>query len=187
MLTSSVTWSERKNLSDDFSPVFPTGYPSDPADPENEWGYGRSHEDLRFVLSGVFRLPANFALGATYIYGSGQPWNPIIGVDYNGDAKNSDRFEGVDRNSMDGPSFSQFNLRVTWTLPIGDGGLDFIAEAFNLFNTTNYDVNSVDNFEYTSYPTLGNPAIPAVENENFGEYRATLAPLEIQLGMRYRF
>ena len=26
-----------------------------------------------------------------------------------------------------------------------------------------------------------------LENENFGEYRATLQPLEIQLGMRYRF
>jgi len=188
MLTSSVTWSEKKNLSDDFSPVFQSGYPSDPADPENEWGFSRGHEDLRFVLSGMFRLPANFALGATYIYGTGQPWNPIIGVDYNGDAKISDRFEGVDRNSMDGPSFSQFNLRVTWTIPFGDhDGLDLIAEAFNLFNTTNYDVTSVDNAEYLSHPTMANPELPAIANPNFGEYRATLAPLEVQLGLRYRF
>jgi len=188
LLTSSITWSEKNNLSDDFSPVFPTGYPSDPADPENEWGRSRGHEDLRFVLSGVFRLPANFSLGATYIYGTGQPWNPIIGVDYNGDAKNSDRFAGVDRNSEDGPSFSQFNLRVTWTLPFaGQSGLDLIAEAFNLLNTTNYDVTSVDNFEYLSYPTILTPTAPIIENPNFGEYRATLAPLEVQLGLRYRF
>ncbi len=187
LVTSSVTWAEKKNLSDDFSPVFPFGYPNDPADPEGEWGYSRGHEDLRFVLSGVFRLPANFSLGATYIYGSGQPWNRAVGVDVNGDGKNADRLPGVDRNSEDGPSFSQFNLRVTWTLPIGDGGLDIIGEAFNLFNTTNYDVNSIDNFEYTSYPTLANPDLPAIENTNFGEYRGTLQPLEIQLGMRYRF
>ncbi len=131
LLTSSVTWSEKKNLSDDFSPVFPFGYPNDPSDPEGEWGLSRGHEDLRFVLSGVFRLPANFSLGATYIYGSGQPWNRLIGVDRNGDGKNSDRLPGVERNGEEGPSFSQFNLRVTWTI----GGLDIIAEAFNLFNT----------------------------------------------------
>ncbi len=183
LLTSSVTWSEKKNLSDDFSPVFPFGYPNDPADPEGEWGLSRSHEDLRFVLSGVFRLPANFSLGATYIYGSGQPWTRAIGVDVNGDGKASDRLPGVGRNTEDGPSFSQFNLRVTWTI----AGLDIIAEAFNLFNTTNYDVNSIDNFEYLSYPTVGNPALPAIENTNYGNYRATLAPIEVQLGLRYRF
>ncbi len=135
------------------------------------------------MLSGVFRLPANFRLGAIYIYGSGQPWTRAIGYDFNGDGKASDRLPGVGRNTEDGPSFSQFNLRVTWTI----AGLDIIAEAFNLFNTTNYDVNSIDNFEYLSYPTVGNPALPAIENTNYGNYRATLAPIEVQLGLRYRF
>jgi hypothetical protein len=183
VLTSSLTWSEKKNLSDDFSPVFPFGYPNDPADPEGEWGFSRGHEDLRFVLSGVFRLPANFSLGATYIYGSGQPWNRLVGVDVNGDGKNSDRLPGVARNDEEGPTFSQFNLRVTWTI----AGLDIIAEAFNLFNETNYDVNSINNFEFLSYPTFATPDAPIVENPAFGTYSATLQPLEIQLGLRYRF
>jgi hypothetical protein len=188
MLTSSLTWSEKKNLSDDFSPVFPFGYPNDPADPEAEYGYSRGHEDLRFVLSSVFRLPANFSLGATYIYGTGQPWNRLIGVDVNGDLVNSDRLPGVGRNDQDGPSFSQFNLRLTWTAVFGThSGLDIILEAFNLFNTTNYDVNSVDPFEFSSYPTYANPDLEITENPNYGEYRATLAPLEVQLGLRYRF
>ena len=91
------------------------------------------------------------------------------------------------RNSEDGPSFSQFNLRVTWTLPLGGGGIDFIAEAFNLFNTVNYDVNSIDSSEYLSGPTLAAPALPYVDNPNFGDYSATLTPREIQLGLRYRF
>lgn len=188
IITSSLTWTDKKNISDDFSPVFPYGYPSDPADIEAEYGRSRGAEDLRLVLSGVFRLPANFNLGATYIYGTGQPWNPIYGYDYNGDGKNSDRMPGVDRNSADGPRFSQFNLRVSWTLGIkGGSGLEFIAEAFNLFNTVNYDVTSVDTAEFFSGPTLLNPAIPAVANPGFGQYRATLDPLEIQLGVRWQF
>jgi len=187
LLTSSLTWTDKKNISDDFSPVFPFGYPSDPTDPEGEFGRSRGADDLRFVMSGVFRLPARFTIGTTFIYGSGQPWNRLIGYDYNGDGKNSDRLEGVDRNDQDGPSFKQVNLRVTWTLPVGGGGIDIIAEAFNLFNTTNFDVNSIDNFEYLAGPLLTNPDIPFVENPNFGQYRDALDPLEIQLGVRWQF
>ena len=187
LLTSSLTWADKKNISDDFSPVFPSGYPSDPADMENEWGRSRGADDWRLVMSGVFRLPANFSIGTTYIYGTGQPWNPIMGYDFNADGKVSDRLPGVERNSMDGPRFSQFNLRVSWTLPLANGGLEFIAEAFNLFNTVNLDVTSVDNFEFFAGPTLANPGIPVVENPNFGQYRDTLDPLEIQLGIRWQF
>jgi len=187
LLTSSVTWTDKKNISDDFSPAFPMGYPSDPANMEAEYGRSRGADDLRFVASGVFRLPASFSLGATYIYGTGQPWNRLLGYDFNGDGTNSDRFEDVARNDQDGPRYSQFNIRLTWTLPIGDGGLEFIAEAFNLFNTKNYDVNSIDNNEYFAGPTLLNPDLPFVENSNFGQYRDTLDPLEIQLGIRWQF
>ena len=65
--------------------------------------------------------------------------------------------------------------------------LDFIAEAFNVFNTVNYDVNSIDNSEFFSGPTLANPNIPYTPNPNFGQYRATLDPLEVQLGVRWWF
>lgn len=188
ILTSSITWTDKKNISDDFSPVFPFGYPSDPADIEAEFGRSRGAENIRVVLSGIFRLPANFNLGATYIYGSGLPWNSIYGYDYNVDGKNSDRLPGVERNSMDGPRYSQFNLRVSWTLGIkGGSGLEFIAEAFNLFNTVNYDVSSVNNAEFFSGPTLLNPNLPYVANPGYGQYRATLDPLEIQFGVRWQF
>ncbi len=94
VVTSSITWTDKKNISDDFSPVFPFGYPSDPADIDAEFARSRGAEDIRVVLSGIFRLPANFNIGATYIYGTGLPWNPIYGYDYNGDGKNSDRVPG---------------------------------------------------------------------------------------------
>jgi len=187
VLTSSLTWADKKNISDDFSPVFPYGYPSDPADMEAEFGRSRGADELRVVMSGIFRLPLNFNLGATYIYGTGQPWNQIVAYDYNADGKTSDRLPGVERNSMDGPRFSQFNLRVSWTLQLANGGLEFIAEAFNVFNTVNLDVTSVDNFIWLLGPTLADPDIPVVENPNYGQYRDALDPLEIQLGIRWQF
>jgi hypothetical protein len=70
---------------------------------------------------------------------------------------------------------------------MGNGAIDFIVEAFNLFNRVNYSVNSVDNAEFLAGPTLANPDIPYVENPNFGVYGATRAPREIQLGMRFSF
>jgi hypothetical protein len=187
LIACNITWSDKKNISDDFSPAFPTGYPSDPFDMEGEWGYSRGHEDYRIVLSGVFRLPWQMALAPIWQYGSGQPWNHILGYDFNGDGKNSDRPEGVARNSMEGPKFSSFSLRWTKTFTMGGGELDLIVEGFNLFNEVNYDVSSVDNAQYLSGPTLANPDLPYVENPNFGNYRATLSPLEVQLGVRYQF
>lgn len=187
ILTGSVTFADKKNISDDFSPEFPFGYPSDPHDIEAEWGRARGTEDYRIVLSGVFRAPWDVTIAPIWEYGSGQPWNRRLGYDYNGDGKNSDRAPGVERNSEDGESFSQFSLRLTKAFAIGDGSIDVIVEAFNLFDETNYDINSIDSAEYLGGPTLANPALPYRPNPNFGNYRATLPGREIQLGLRYAF
>jgi len=188
LITSSVTLANKKNIADDFSPDFPFGYPNDPANIDAEYGRSRADEKVRVVLSGIFRLPWNLTVAPIWEYGSGQPWNHRLGYDYNGDGKNSDRPAGVKRNSEDGPRFTQLSLRVTklFELPSA-GSLAVIAEAFNLFNTTNYDVSSVDGAEFLSGPTLANPTAAAVSNPNFGRYRSTLPGREIQLGLRYSF
>ena len=186
VVACNLTWADKKNISDDFSPAA-SSYPSDSADIEAEWGRARSDERWRAALTGIFRLPANFTVAPVYRYGSGAPWNRIVSYDRNGDTRFSDRLNGVPRNSEDGPTFSTFDLRITWSLDVGSGTIDLIAEAFNLLNRVNYSVDSVDNAEFLSGPTLANPDIPYVENPNFGNYRATRAPREIQLGMRYSF
>ena len=66
-------------------------------------------------------------------------------------------------------------------------GLDLIAEGFNLFNSVNYDVNSVQSGQFTSGPTIANPRAAAVPNPRYGQYTATLPPREIQLGARLTF
>jgi len=187
VVTASFTVADKKNINDDFSPAL-TDYPNDPADIEAEWGRSRGDERYRFVASAVFRLPWRFTVAPIFDYGSGQPWNRRRGYDYNGDGKNADRLPGVDRFSEDGPSFSTFNLRVTYGLPLGERAkVDLIAEAFNLFNRDNFDVNSLQNGEFLSGPTLQNAALPLAPNPRYKQYTATLPPFEAQLGVRLQF
>ena len=188
LLTSSLTLGDKKNISDDFSPAFPYGYPSDPQNIEAEWGRSRSDERWRLVVSGIFNLPWGLTVAPIYEYGSGQPWTHRLGYDYNGDGKNSDRPAGVARNGEDGPPFRQLSLRVTKSIKVsGSGRLDLIVEAFNVFNTVNYDVNSVDGAEFLSGPSLLIPTASYVPNTNFGKYSTTLPGREVQVGIRYAF
>jgi outer membrane receptor protein involved in Fe transport len=105
LITASFTWADKKNISDDFSPNA-TDYASDPADIEGEWGRSRADERYRIILSGIFRLPWQITLAPIYEYGSGQPWNPRLGYDYNGDLRATDREAGVEKYSEDGPDYN---------------------------------------------------------------------------------
>ncbi len=188
LLTASVTFASKKNISDDFSPDFPTGYPNDPANMEAEYGRARGDERYHIVLSGVFHLPLGFMVAPIYEYGSGQPWTHRLGYDWNGDSLNSDRPAGVGRNTMDGPPFRQLSLRISKMFPIsGYGSLEAIAEGFNITNVTNYDVQSVNSGQYLSGPTAANPKLPYVDNPRFGTFNATLPAREFQLGLRWVF
>jgi carboxypeptidase family protein len=188
LLTASLTVADKKNISDDFSPEFPFGYPNDPADIDAEYGRSRADERYRFVLTSIVHLPWGLTLAPIYEYGSGQPWNHRLGYDFNGDGKNSDRPAGVDRNDENGPPFRQLSLRLTKGFRLtGDQRLDVIAEAFNVTNVTNFDVSSIDGAEFLSGPTLANPSLPFRPNPNFGKFRATLPGREIQLGLRWVF
>lgn len=187
VLTASVTLADKKNISDDFSPAFPFGYPDDPADIEAEFGRSRSDEPFRVVVSGIFRLPWDLTLAPIWEYGDGQPWNHRLGYDWNGDGKNSDRPEGVARNSEDGPRFTQLSLRLTKTISLGNSQLDLIAEVFNAFDTTNFDPSSIDGAEFLSGPTVTNPDLAFIPNPNFGQAFSTFAGREAQLGVRWRF
>ena len=159
VIACNLTFADKKNISDDFSPAA-SSYPSDSADIEAEWGRARSDERWRAALTGIFRLPANFTVAPVYRYGSGQPWNRIVSYDRNGDTRFSDRLDSVSRNAEDGPSLGTFDLRITWTLDVSSGTIDFIAEAFNLLNRVNYSVNSVDDAEFLRRADTGGPRHP---------------------------
>jgi hypothetical protein len=152
--------------------------PSDSADLEAEWGRSNTDERFRVVLSGVFLLPWDLTLAPFWEYGSGRPWTRLYGFDLNGDGSFFDRPPDADRNDQNGPRFHQLSLRLTKAVSLGARGrLDLMVEVFNLFNTVNFDVTSVDNALFVE----GGP------NPRFGSYTATLSPREIQLGLRYAF
>jgi hypothetical protein len=187
VVTASFTVADKKNINDDFSPAL-VDYPSDPFDIEAEYGRSRGDERFRAVLSAVFKLPWQLQLAPIFEYGSGQPWNPRLGYDFNADGKVADRAAGVGRFSMDGPKFVLASLRATKRIPFGKrGGVDLIAEAFNLFNRVNYDVNSVQSGQFLSGPTIANRAAASVPNPRYGQFTATLPPFEAQLGVRLTF
>jgi hypothetical protein len=187
LFTASYTFAHKKNIADDFSPELPFGFPNDPADIEAEYGRARSDERHRVVISGVFRLPYTLTVAPIVEYGSGQPWTHRRGYDFNGDGRNSDRPDGIGRFGEDGPSFSQVSVRVSKAIQRGKMRLDLIAEAFNLFNTRNDNVATIDGAEFLSGPTLAAPSAPLVQNVNFGKASATLPSREIQLGIRFTF
>ncbi len=186
LVTASITYADKKNISDDFSPDFPTGYPNDPANIEGEYGRARGTERMRFVMSGVFHAPWATTVAPILEYGSGQPWTQRLGYDFNGDGKNSDRPAGVGRNTMNGPKYKNVSLRVTKDIAFsGYGSLQAIAEGFNLFNFKNFDVQSIQAGQFLSGPTIANPKAVAVPNPNYGKFLATLPAREFQLGLRW--
>jgi hypothetical protein len=186
LITASLTLANKRNISDDFSPDFPTGYPNDPANLEAEYGRARGDERYRLVVSGIFHAPWSINVAPILEYGSGQPWTRRLGYDFNGDGKNSDRASGIRRNSVDGPVFRSVSLRVTKAIPVGSfGQLQAIAEAFNLTNYKNFDVQSIQAGEFLSGPTIANPNAVFVRNPRFGQYTSTLPAREIQLGLRW--
>ena len=188
LITLSYTLASKKNISDDFSPEFPSGYPNDPANLEAEYGRSRTDERHRVVATAVFKVPFGISVAPIAEYGSGQPWTQRLGYDFNGDGKNSDRPTGVGRFTMNGPKYKNVSLRVTKALKLGgSNSLEIIGEAFNLFDTVNYNVASIDGAMYLSGPTLTNKTAAFVSNPNYGKYSATLPSREIQLGVRWTF
>jgi hypothetical protein len=188
LITVSYTLANKKNISDDFSPEFPFGYPNDPSNLEGEYGRSRTDERHRVVVTSVIKLPYRVSVAPIIEYGSGQPWTQRLGYDYNGDGKNSDRPSGVGRFTMDGPSFKQVSMRVTKSFALQKhNSVELIAEVFNLFNTTNFNVAAIDGALYLNGPTLLSPTTAITTNPNYGKYSATLPTRELQLGLRWTF
>ena len=64
---------------------------------------------------------------------------------------------------------------------------EHVDEAFNLFDTSNYDVSSVDGARFYQVFDPASGQLETLANPRFGAYTATLSPREIQLGLRYVF
>ena len=143
--TLSKTIDEVTDFNSDFSAQNPLDLRADRA----VSAFDQRH---RVVLTGVFQVPSdvfdesvaskvfgNFVFAPIFTYGSGKPFNLLLGFDANGDGRSqSDRPGAVGRNSGRGEDFYSFDARISRRFNFSERRyVELIAEGFNLFNRTN--------------------------------------------------
>ena len=190
----NTSWTYSHSI--DFIPdaVFDIPFTQDQLNALDDRGNSLQDQRHRFAFSGVFvtpggssllrRLLGGFSIAPIGTFGTGFFYNITTGTDSNGDGQTgNDRPLGVGRNTFRGDSTLNWDLRVSRAVSIGERNrLQFIAEGFNIFNTTNF----------TNYNTVwGSGAYPGTPTATFGT--PTIAgnndvPARvIQVGMRYTF
>jgi outer membrane receptor protein involved in Fe transport len=136
----------------------------DATDPYNDRQFGptrRTDARHRLNITGVFEMPGGFQVSPIFRFRSALPVWLIENIDLNRDGQNNDlpetayAYDGLNDdgsvrlkelgpcetiNCGRGAPFSQLNLRITKTFPLGGRvRLEAIGEIFNVFNAKNPD------------------------------------------------
>ncbi len=140
-------------------------------------------ERHRAVLSGVGDLPFGFMLSGVFIVATPRPFVATDGRDLNGDnVFTNDFLHGKAQRTIRPESswenmYRTFDVRLTKTVGLGgDRKVSVSAEAFNIFNFTNYST-------WDGRQREGNGNTRA----GFNQYTGVFAPRQAQVGMRYEF
>jgi hypothetical protein len=177
-------------------------------DLRSERGLSAFDQRHRLIFNGIWKSPGNMGSAENFFeylfadwsvapivaFTSGRPFNVLLGYDLNGDThEETDRpvmSDGkiVGRNTGQGPKYVSTDLRLSRIFPFSreSMNLEFIFEAFNLFNNVNYSgVNSVTGKTKlsTSHPK-GSKDIPP--NSPLG-FTSAYDPRQIQFGFRFNF
>ena len=200
-LFGSYTYSHAYDTSTDFN----TDYgPQDPTDLSMDRGPSEFDERHKVVIAGVFDSPwkqpilSGFELSPIFNYHSGLPFNLLAGGAVNGDNHiTNERPFGAPRDSGIGPSYYDFDMRLSWQHKLGEKvNLLLTAEGFNLANRTNFA--SVNN---EVGPVFGLPAalggggattfkvhgIRAASPSTPLAFTSDFPKREVQLGLRLMF
>jgi len=149
---------------------------------KGEWGPTGNDERHRAVVMGVFDLAYGVQVSPVYQVASARPYTLTAGQDLNRDGTNNDRYidpatgQQVSVNSQRGDPTSVFDVRTTKFFALGgDRKIGVFAEAFNLFNTSNFGASYTGNARSASFrqPTGFIPGIGY--------------PRQLQLGARFLF
>src|SRR5262249_915575 len=198
----SYTWS--KPIDDGPNPSFVLI----PKDSQNFRGErADSSDDVRhrLVLNGTVTTPRtwnpfarDFQFGLIATIQSPSRFSKFAGFDANGDIfGNNDRVGIEPRNTFIGDNFRSVDLRIGRTFPFKERrSLELLAEAFNLFNTTNIrffnTVYGAADFCLSDPTAFGCPATPSGLREGspnplYGTPRAVFNPRQIQLAIKFNF
>jgi outer membrane receptor protein involved in Fe transport len=153
-----------------------------------ERGVSRQSVPHRYTLTFVSKIPPNvkvlrdFKFSSLLTAQSGRQYNVFAGSDANGDGNPlSDRPDILGRNTLEGPGFATFDMRVAREVRFSERvRAEFSADFFNLFNRTNItDLNTV--YGGTNLSVAPNPVL------GFGTPRDAANPFQVQYGMKLRF
>src|SRR5499427_5642102 len=142
----------------------------------------------RFTLAFVSQIPekvgflGNFKFSSLLTAQSGRRFNIFAGSDANMDGNPlSDRPGSLGRNTLEGPGFASFDLRVAREIRFNERvSAEFSGDFFNLFNRANVtDLNTV-----YGATTLSAPPNPVL---GFKTPRDASNPFQFQYGLKLRF
>ena len=142
----------------------------------------------RFTLAFVSQIPESagflgkFKFSSLLSAQSGRRFNIFAGSDANGDGNPlSDRPDKLGRNTLEGPGFASFDMRVAREFRLNERvTAEFSGDFFNLFNRTNItDLNTV--FGATIITAQPNPVL------GFNTPRDASNPFQFQYGLKLRF
>jgi outer membrane receptor protein involved in Fe transport len=142
----------------------------------------------RYTLTFVSKIPSDvkvlrdFKFSSLLTAQSGRRFNVFAGSDANGDGNPlSDRPGQLGRNTLEGPGFATFDMRVAREVRFNEKVCaEFSGDFFNLFNRTNItDLNTV----YGS-PSLSVAPSPVL---GFGTPRDAANSFQVQYGVKLRF
>jgi len=185
---------------------------SDSFNPGADHGPGVEDVRHRFVLSGFWdlnyanRLPkarkailGGWELSGILAVQSGVPYSGLVNFDLNNDGNSqTDRTPGQPRNTFRQPTTVSIDPRVTRNVAIKEQlRLQFIGEAFNVFNRANVtDVRTIQYARSSSLPTAVGVCKPVaapclipqdIGTTAFGAPAATLGPRIVQLALKLLF
>lgn len=181
---------------------------SDPSNPHADRGAGSNDQRHRFVVSGVWEpdyanhlqrtakaILSGWQLSAILTAQSGQPYSGLVSFDLNNDGNAlSDRTPGLGRNTFYLPAAVSFDPRVTRDVRLTERAkLQFIWEAFNVFNRTNITQLQTTQYARSQSPTVcgiaGTPCLApqATGLSAFGTPTATSGPRIMQLAAKFVF
>jgi len=198
----SYTWS--KSIDDGPNPSFVL-IPQDSQNFRAERALSSDDVQNRLVFNGTVTTPKewnafarNFEAGMIATIQSPMRFTKFAGFDANGDIfGNNDRVGIEPRNTFVGDNFRSADFRLGRTFPFKERhSLEVLAEAFNLFNTTNIrffnTVYGAADFCPPDPTAFGCPASPSTFREGspnplYGSPRAVFNPRQIQLALRFNF
>jgi hypothetical protein len=205
----NYTYSKAFDTSTDFNSDFG---PQDNTNLSAERGLSDFDQRHKFTAAAVIDSPwknkfaSGFQLAPIFRYNSGHPFNLIAGADVNGDRHSTnDRPIGAGRNTGLGPSYTAFDMRLSYLFKVGEkAGLQFVAEGFNIANRTNFaSVNNVVSPLFgvltgpqpcpvagtcpTGNTTFHVPGSAAFSPSQPLGFTSALPKREIQLGLRLTF